>query len=121
MNSAERVLYSVSLIRKVRRVSWIRRWSVFMIQRMSSKNAWDLLRDGEIGRLGCIADNYPYVVPVHYIVEGERIYSHSLPGRKIPALRADPRACLQMDQVIDDCHWRSVIAYGMYEEAVNTE
>ena len=37
-------------------------------------------------------------------------------GQKIYALRADPRACLQVDEVIDDYHWRSAIAFGRYEE-----
>ena len=44
------------------------------------------------------------------------IYSHSLPCRKIEALRAHPRACLQVDEIRDDFNWRSVIAYGNFEE-----
>jgi nitroimidazol reductase NimA-like FMN-containing flavoprotein (pyridoxamine 5'-phosphate oxidase superfamily) len=92
-----------------------------MINQMSDAEAWTMLRNGKIGRLGCIADNYPYVVPIHYMVEGDRIYAHSLCGRKINALRTNSRACLQMDQVHDECHWRSVIAYGTYREVVNQE
>ena len=39
-----------------------------------------------------------------------------MPGRKINALRSNPRACLQIDEIVDSYNWRSVIAYGSYEE-----
>src|SRR3989441_12717369 len=51
-----------------------------------------------------------------YDTDDERIYSHSLPGRKINALRSHPRACLQVDEMTGDLHWRSVIAFGNFEE-----
>lgn len=75
-----------------------------------------LLSASRIGRLGCIDNGEPYVVPINYVFEEGSIYSHSLPGRKIDAMRAHPRACLQVDQIADDFHWRSAIAYGDFEE-----
>ena len=75
-----------------------------------------LLGACRIGRLGCIDTGEPYVVPINYVFEDELIYSHSLPGRKIEALRANPRACLQVDEIDNDFSWRSVIAYGSFEE-----
>ncbi len=75
-----------------------------------------LLSACRIGRLGCIDDGEPYVVPINYVVENGSIYGHSLPGKKIDAMRAHPRACLQVDQLADDFHWRSAIAYGDFEE-----
>ena len=87
-----------------------------MIHEMGEKEARDLLGSGRTGRLGCCAAGEPYVVPVNYLFDGECIYLHSLPGRKIQLLRANPRACLQVDEVKDDYHWRSVLAWGNYEE-----
>ena len=75
-----------------------------------------LLSDCRIGRLGCVDNGEPYVVPINYVFEDGNIYSHSLPGRKIDALRAHPRACLQVDEIENDFNWRSVIAYGDFEE-----
>jgi nitroimidazol reductase NimA-like FMN-containing flavoprotein (pyridoxamine 5'-phosphate oxidase superfamily) len=75
-----------------------------------------VLEDGRLGRLGCIAGGEPYIVPVNYVIENGAIYLHSLPGRKIDALRADPRACFQVDDIRDDYHWRSVLAFGKFEE-----
>ena len=87
-----------------------------MIRRMSTDEARSLLSDGGLGRLGCVYDGGPYVVPVNYVLDGENIYVHSLPGRKVSALRTNARACLQIDEVVDEYHWRSVIAYGVYRE-----
>ena len=84
--------------------------------KLLEKEAAAILLQQNLGRLGCIADGEPYVVPVHYFFDGENVYLHSLPGRKINALRAQPRACLQVDEIQDSYHWRSVIAYGSYEE-----
>jgi hypothetical protein len=75
-----------------------------------------ILREGSLGRLGCIADGAPYVVPVNYLFDGQDVYLHSLPGKKVNALRANPRVCLQVDEIKDEYRWRSVIAYGIYEE-----
>jgi nitroimidazol reductase NimA-like FMN-containing flavoprotein (pyridoxamine 5'-phosphate oxidase superfamily) len=61
------------------------------------------------------------VVPINYVLDGESIYVHSLPGRKLVALRANPRACLQVDKVIDAYHWSSAIAFGVFEEVTDTK
>jgi uncharacterized protein len=87
---------------------------------LTEEQARALLRDGKIGRLGCVDNGEPYIVPINYLIEDGMIYSHSLPGRKIRALRTHPRACLQVDQVNDDFHWRSAIAFGHFGE-VNDE
>jgi nitroimidazol reductase NimA-like FMN-containing flavoprotein (pyridoxamine 5'-phosphate oxidase superfamily) len=60
-------------------------------------------------------------VPVNYLYEDDSVYVHSLPGKKIDALRANPRACLLVDQVEDGCHWRSVLASGCFEEVADDE
>jgi hypothetical protein len=86
------------------------------IGRLRDTDSLAILREGSLGRLGCIADGAPYVVPVNYLFDGQDVYIHSLPGRKIDALRANPRVCLQVDEIEDAYHWRSVIAYGIYEE-----
>lgn len=86
------------------------------IDKLTAEEAAEVLKQGALGRLGCIAEGEPYVVPVHYFYDGENIYIHSLPGKKITALRANGRACLQVDDIRDSYHWRSVIAYGNYEE-----
>jgi len=83
---------------------------------LNEAEAKALLSSAKIGRLGCVDNGEPYVVPINYVFEDGSIYSHSLPGRKIDALRAHPRACLQVDEIEDDFNWRSVLAHGDFEE-----
>ena len=87
-----------------------------MITALDQKEARELLTQGRIGHLGCVDDDGPYVVPVNYVFDGESVFVHSLMGRKIAALRANPRACLQVEEVVDDYHWRSAIAFGTFGE-----
>jgi nitroimidazol reductase NimA-like FMN-containing flavoprotein (pyridoxamine 5'-phosphate oxidase superfamily) len=92
-----------------------------MFARLLENEARELLANGRLARLGCVVNGEPYVVPINYFVEEDCAHSHSLPGLKISALRENPSACLQLDQIEDDCHWRSVIAFGKYEEIENPE
>ena len=80
-----------------------------------------MLGESRVGRLGCVVDDGPYVVPVSYIFENDSVYIHSLAGRKTRALAANPRACLQVDDIKDELHWRSVIAFGRYEEVTDEQ
>jgi len=91
------------------------------IGKLGNTDALAILRAGTLGRLGCIAADWPYVVPVNYYFDGENIYIHTLPGKKLDALRANPRVCLQVDEIKDPYNWRSVIAYGTFEGISNEE
>jgi nitroimidazol reductase NimA-like FMN-containing flavoprotein (pyridoxamine 5'-phosphate oxidase superfamily) len=83
---------------------------------LSEDEGRTLLSTCGIGRLGCVDDGEPYVVPINYVFDEGSVYSHSLPGRKIEALRAHQRACIQVDEIKSDFEWRSVIAFGNFEE-----
>ena len=87
-----------------------------MVSTLKREDSLALLGRARVGRLGCIAGGEPYVVPVNYVLEGDSVLSHSLPGRKIEAMRENPRVCLQVDEVRDSLHWESVLAYGTFEE-----
>lgn len=92
-----------------------------MIRPLSEQEARTVIKEGRIGRLGCIYDGTPYVVPVNYVFDGRNIYIHSLGGRKIEALRANPRACLQVDEIHDTYNWQSAIAFGQYREILDAD
>jgi nitroimidazol reductase NimA-like FMN-containing flavoprotein (pyridoxamine 5'-phosphate oxidase superfamily) len=63
------------------------------------------------------ADGRTYVVPVTYAYDGEAVYCHSVDGMKLKMLRTSPRdVCFEVEQVDDIAHWRSVIAWGDFEE-----
>ena len=92
-----------------------------MIKKMSRDESDALLRSQRLARLGCVSDGYPYVVPINYVYDGESVLSHSLPGRKIEAMRAAPRVCLQVDEVRDQFNWKSVLVFGTFEELTGSD
>ena len=82
-----------------------------MIRPMSLDETRALLEASRVGHLGCVAQGTPYVVPVNYMLDGTTIYVHSFVGRKIRALRQNPRVCLQVEEIQDEYNWRSAIAF----------
>ena len=88
---------------------------------LKENDSMAILQRSSLGRLGCVDQNAPYVVPMNYFFDGKDIYIHSLPGRKIDAMRANSRVCFQVDEITDAFHWRSVIAFGSYEEVSDAE
>ena len=92
-----------------------------MLTRLNEVEATKLLTRQRIARLGCITEAGPYVVPISYYFADGCVYSHSLPGLKIDSLRNDPRACVQVDETESDIHWKSVLAFGTYEEVKPNE
>lgn len=59
-----------------------------------------LLERMPVGRMALATEDGPYVVTVNYLLFEGSIYFHSgHGGRKMDALRADPRVCFLVDEV----------------------
>ncbi len=76
----------------------------------------DLLRAETVARLACQEAGQPYVVPLNYACDGDAIVVHSLEGRKIDIMRANPSVCVEVDQIEGMTSWRTVVASGRFEE-----
>ena len=85
-----------------------------------------LLERISVGRLAVTTEEGPYIIAVNYLFLEGSIYFHSgVSGRKMEALRADPRVCFLVDevgpQVLLDrgCGisqvYRSVVCFGKAE------
>lgn len=75
-----------------------------------------LLETQIVGRLGCYADDKVYVVPISYAYKDNCIYGHTNDGMKLNMVRKNPNVCLEVDDVKSYENWRSVIAWGVFEE-----
>lgn len=75
-----------------------------------------VLQDGVIGRIGCISEGRPYVVPVCYAYDQGCVYGHSVDGAKLRAFRDNPLVCFEVEAVDDLSNWRSVVSWGTAEE-----
>jgi nitroimidazol reductase NimA-like FMN-containing flavoprotein (pyridoxamine 5'-phosphate oxidase superfamily) len=92
-----------------------------MIGLLTNDEIEALLRRHRVGRIGCSANDRPYVVPITYAYDGECVYGYSGLGRKIEVMREQPLVCFEVDEVDGDASWRSVIAEGRYEELTDGE
>jgi nitroimidazol reductase NimA-like FMN-containing flavoprotein (pyridoxamine 5'-phosphate oxidase superfamily) len=81
-----------------------------------------LLRTNFLGRIGLSVSALPVVVPVNYLVDGERIVICSEPGAKLEAARHGLVACLEIDEFdpLDHAGW-SVLATGRLTEITAPE
>ena len=89
------------------------------IEEMGDEKIRETLERLNYGHLACSKDNHPYVVPVHYVYDGENIFIYTTEGKKADILRANPEICLQAEDVKDNEHWVSVIASGEAEQLVD--
>ena len=76
----------------------------------------EVLRSNLLGRIGCGDGNRIYVVPVNYVYHDHCIICHSVPGMKIEMMRKHPEVCFEVDDMKDFTNWKSVIAWGEYQE-----
>jgi nitroimidazol reductase NimA-like FMN-containing flavoprotein (pyridoxamine 5'-phosphate oxidase superfamily) len=92
-----------------------------MIENLNEEAVREFLKEQKFGHLGCVLESGdPYVVPVNYLFKDESIYVHSLPGRKLDALRENGKVCLQVERVEDSCRWQSAIVFGEFQEIKRT-
>jgi len=87
-----------------------------MLGELNAAQVEDLLHNEVIARLGCLSEGRVYVVPVTYVYDGTYVWGHAMDGAKLAAMRADPRVCVEVEHVDDLSNWRSVIAWGTFEE-----
>ena len=91
-----------------------------MIGRLSTEQIDELLVSNMLGRIGCYADNKVYVVPINYIYHKGDIIGHSVVGQKISMMRKNPAVCFQVDELKGYNNWKSVIAWGEYQELTDS-
>jgi nitroimidazol reductase NimA-like FMN-containing flavoprotein (pyridoxamine 5'-phosphate oxidase superfamily) len=91
-----------------------------LINEITVQQCQEFLDRKGFGRLGCVHDNQPYIVPIYFSYAPERLYGFSTLGRKIECMRANPRVCVEVDEVASNNSWTSVIVSGRYQELLDT-
>lgn len=87
-----------------------------MIGTMTADEIEATLRRSRLGRIGCCANDRPYVVPITYAYDDGFVYAYSSLGRKIEIMREQPLICFEVEEIDGPSSWRCVIAEGEYEE-----
>jgi len=86
------------------------------ITEMTTVECSALLAHTSVGRLGCSSENQPYVVPINFAYDSRYLYVFSTFGQKVKWMRANPRVCVQSEQIQSESEWASVVVNGEYEE-----
>jgi uncharacterized protein len=85
------------------------------IDEMTTDEIYELLRKVGHGHMGCSLEGHPYVVPMQYYFEAPDIYIFTTVGMKTHYMDANPEVCLQVEEVNNLEHWRSVTVMGRVE------
>jgi uncharacterized protein len=85
------------------------------IDEMGANEIHDLLQKVGHGHLACALEKHPYVVPMQYYFDEPDIYIFTTLGMKTKYMDANPEVCLQVEEVNDLQHWRSVTVTGRAE------
>jgi uncharacterized protein len=87
-----------------------------MIGDLSANQIDEVLRSEVIGRIGCTAQGWPYVVPITYVYDGQFVYGHSSEGLKLRIMRENPLVCFEVEQIRSIRNWRCVVARGQFSQ-----
>lgn len=80
-----------------------------------------LLQHLIVGRIGCHADGVTYIVPISYAYDGESVFMHTFEGMKINIMRKNPQVCFQVEEMASMANWKSVVAWGTFEEITDLQ
>lgn len=90
------------------------------VRQMTSKECHDALARTELGRLGCVNGQQPYVVPICFAYGEEYLYGFRPLDSTVELMRANPLVCVAIDEATSHDRWMSVSARGRYEELPDT-
>ena len=83
------------------------------METLDRDEALRILEAAPVAHLGMIDSGLPYVTPMSFVVSGEYVVFRTMAGRKLDAIRANPRVCVEasdFDPATGD--WSSVIVTG---------
>jgi nitroimidazol reductase NimA-like FMN-containing flavoprotein (pyridoxamine 5'-phosphate oxidase superfamily) len=91
-----------------------------LIHEMNYDECVSVLARLKFGRLACVRDNQPYIVPIYFVLHERHLYTFSTSGQKIEWMRGNPRVCVEADEITSSYQWLSVVVFGRYEELPDT-
>jgi len=91
------------------------------IKELETGECFEALTEKRLGILACARENQPYVVPFHFVYDGQKsLYAFSTLGQKIEWMRANPLVCVEADDINNQFEWTSLVIFGRYEELPET-
>jgi len=91
-----------------------------LITQMKNEECRNLLARLGFGRLAVSYEGQPYIVPIYFAYDCDRLYGFTTVGRKVEWMRSNPRVSVEVDEVVSHFLWSSVVVLGRYEELPDT-
>jgi nitroimidazol reductase NimA-like FMN-containing flavoprotein (pyridoxamine 5'-phosphate oxidase superfamily) len=89
---------------------------------MSETEALDFLVGQAVAHIGVVADGEPYVTPMSFVVDSDRILFRTKPGRRFEAIESSPTVCIEASRFDEETgDWTSVIVRGHATERSDDE
>src|SRR5262249_29611054 len=89
-----------------------------VIHDLTSGQCLELLARTHLGRLACAKADQPYITPIffHYDQTEHALYGFSTLGQKIEWMRGNPKVCVEVEEVVSQFNWTTVLVFGRFEE-----
>lgn len=89
-----------------------------LVHNLTQAECREVLARVSHGRLACVRGHQPYIVPVaiYHDPDEDFIYGFSTLGQKIRWMRANPRVCIEVEEIVTRTQWTTVVAFGRYQE-----
>ena len=93
----------------------------------------EILSNALVGRLGTCLNNIPYITPVNFVYDKDKIYFHSAhEGRKIENIKYNQQVCFEIDEIISiipgrrmpcgsTTEYKSIIIFGEIQIVTDIE
>lgn len=84
--------------------------------------ALEFLTGSMVAHIGVVTNGEPYVTPMSFVVDDNRVLFRTKPGKRFEALAANPLVCIEVstfDEKTGD--WTSVIVRGKAKERTDDE
>ncbi|MEP7074270.1 MAG: pyridoxamine 5'-phosphate oxidase family protein [Acidobacteriota bacterium] len=91
------------------------------VREMNDHEINQVLEHVGYGHLACSLNDKPYLVPIHYAYASPKIYIYTTEGKKSEMIGENRNVCLQVEDVKDNKHWKSVIVIGTAERLTDEE
>jgi len=83
------------------------------MESVSREEALEVLADQPVAHLGIVVDDIPYVTPMSFVLNRDRILFRTMAGKKLDGIRANPTVCIETaDYNPETGDWVSVIVRG---------
>ena len=89
-----------------------------VIHELNAAECRQVIAGGSLGRIACARDGQPYITPAffHYEPGDEALYSFATPGQRVEWMRSNQKVCVEIERMVNDFNWSTVIIFGIYQE-----